>query len=58
MTVTSSTGVGLSRPTTPVTPSGDNPQLPNNYEMREKELPQPQQDQQEESYDARPSNAF
>lgn len=51
MTVTSSTGAGLSRPTTPLTPPGENPQLPNNFEMREKELlPQVGQD---ESYDAR-----
>ena len=56
MTVTSSTGVGLSRPTTPLTPSGDNPPLPNSYEMREKELPP--QDRQDESYDVQRSNAL
>ncbi|KAF9647211.1 kinase-like protein [Thelephora ganbajun] len=56
MTVTSSTGAGLSRPTTPLTPSGESPPLPNNYEMKEKEL-QPQ-DRQDESYDAKPNNAL
>jgi len=56
MTVTSSTGVGLSRPTTPLTPSGENPPLPNNYEMKEKELQPP--DRQDESYDARDNHAF
>lgn len=53
MTVTSSTGAGLSRPTTPLTPSAENPPLPNNYEMKEKELQAP-----DESYDGRSSNAF
>lgn len=56
MTVTSSTGAGLSRPTTPLTPSGENPPLPNNYEMREKELSP--QDRQDEGYDVRRNNAL
>jgi len=51
MTVTSSTGAGLSRPTTPLTPSGENPPLPDNYEMKEKDLSP--QDRQDEYYDAR-----
>jgi len=55
MTATSSTGAGLSRPTTPLTPLGENPPLPNNYEMKEKELtPQGKDD---ESYDGRRTNA-
>ena len=56
MTVTSSSGLGFSRPTTPLTPSGESSPLPNNFEMKEKELQQ--QDRQAESYDMRPSNAF
>ena len=56
MTVTSSTGVGLSRPTTPLTPSAENPPLPNNYEMKEKELLP--QDQQDGSYDVPRNNAL
>ena len=55
MTATSSTGAGLSRPTTPLTPLGENPPLPNDFEMREKELlPQGGDD---EGYDARRDNA-
>jgi len=57
MTVTSSTGVGLSRPTTPLTPSGDNAPLPNNYEMKEKEL-SPQDHRQDETYDVQRNNGF
>ena len=56
MTVTSSTGVGHSRPTTPVTPSGENPPLPDNYEMREKEPPLPPP--QDETYDPELSHAL
>ena len=55
MTATSSTGAGLSRPTTPLTPLGENPPLPNDFEMREKELlPQGGED---ESYDTRRNDA-
>jgi len=51
VTATSSTGAGLSRPTAPLAPLGGDPPLPNDYEMREKELlPQGRDD---ESYDAR-----
>lgn len=53
MTVTSSTGAGLSRPTTPLTPLGESPSLPNNYEMKEKELPP-----QVGNYDVREGDAF
>jgi hypothetical protein len=56
MTITSSTGAGVSRPTTPLTPSGENPPLPNNYEMREKELQA--QEGQDQSYEMRPGSAF
>lgn len=56
MTATSSTGAGLSRPTTPLTPMGENPPLPNNYEMREKEL-LPHGGEDDETYDARRDNA-
>lgn len=56
MTVTSSTGAGLSRPTTPLTPSGENPPLPDNYEMKEKELSP--QDEHDESYDANRSSTL
>jgi len=56
MTVTSSTGAGLSRPTTPLTPLGGDPPLPNNFEMKEKELQLP--DGQDESYDGRGATAF
>lgn len=56
MTVTSSTGVGLSRPTTPLTPPGEDPPLPNNYEMKEKELPL--QDRHDETYDVGATNAL
>lgn len=56
MTVTSSTGAGHSRPTTPLTPSGENAPLPNNYEMKEKELSP--QDPRDESYDARRNAAL
>lgn len=56
MTATSSTGAGLSRPTTPLTPC-DNPPLPNNYEMKEKEL-SPQSDGQDEIYDGQRGNAI
>lgn len=56
MTATSSTGAGASRPTTPLTPMGDNPPSSGNYEMKEKELPP--QDGHDESYDAKRSDAF
>lgn len=56
MTVTSSTGAGISRPTTPLTPSGENPPLPDNYEMREKELSP--QDEPDESYDVNRGSTF
>jgi len=56
MTVTSPTGAGLSRPTTPLTPSGEHPPLPDNYEMREKELSL--EDRRDESCGVGPNNGF